>query len=81
MSFKLSEAGQINEGDFVKMRYNGRMRQYKAKKVLNAGKGNEEIIINKKQNKYFITSMAIDGTSWAKDVIVTNQINADRSGK
>ncbi len=30
--------------------------------------GCEEIIINKKQNKYFITHMLLSGTSWAKQV-------------
>ncbi len=30
--------------------------------------GNEEIIINKRQNKYFITHMLLSGDSWAKQV-------------
>ena len=30
--------------------------------------GNEEIIINKKRNKYFITNMLVSGQSWAKQV-------------
>jgi len=32
--------------------------------------GNEEIIINKSQNKYFITQMLLDGSSWAKQVLI-----------
>ncbi len=30
--------------------------------------GKEEIIINKKLNKYFITHMLLSGNSWAKQV-------------
>ncbi len=30
--------------------------------------GNEEIIINKKRNRYFITNMLLSGDSWAKQV-------------
>ena len=33
--------------------------------------GKEEIIINKKQNKYFITHMLVSGQSWAKQVQIT----------
>ena len=32
----------------------------------------EEIIINKRQNKYFITHMLVSGDSWAKQVQINN---------
>ena len=32
----------------------------------------EEIIINKRQNKYFITHMLVSGDSWAKQVQIHN---------
>lgn len=35
--------------------------------------GCEEIIINKKQNKYFITHMLLSGGSWAKQVQITSE--------
>lgn len=35
--------------------------------------GNEEVIINKRQNKYFITSMLLRGESWALQVQITNR--------
>lgn len=30
--------------------------------------GNEEIIINRKKNYYFITKLLVEGRSWAKEV-------------
>jgi hypothetical protein len=35
--------------------------------------GKEEIIINKRQNKYFITHMLLSGDSWAKQVQITSK--------
>ncbi len=34
--------------------------------------GKEEIIIDKKKNRYFITSVLLDGRSWAKQVCIFN---------
>lgn len=36
--------------------------------------GKEEIIINKKRNRYFITHMLISGQSWAKEVQIRSDI-------
>ncbi|WP_345882268.1 hypothetical protein [Shewanella algae] len=33
--------------------------------------GREEVIINKPKNRYFITSMLLDGSSWAASVTKT----------
>ena len=35
--------------------------------------GKEEIIINKRQNNYFITHMLLNGRSWAKQVLITSR--------
>ena len=70
MKTKLTDFGQIDSGDRVTCKYAGRIRSYKVREVLSKGTSREEIIINKKQNKYFIVSMALDGSSWAKDVHV-----------
>jgi ACT domain-containing protein len=41
--------------------------------VVNAGAETEEIIICKKYNKYFITGMYLDGSSWVKNVQVVKR--------
>ena len=66
----LTGFGQIKEGDRLHVTFDGKRVKYKAKEVLNPGTIHEEIIVNKKRNYYFITSMALNGTSWAKDVRV-----------
>ncbi len=66
----LSKAGQIQQGDTIHCEYKGKKQQYVAEEVLDAGTNHEEIIIDVKSNKYFITSMAINGSSWAKNVEV-----------
>jgi len=68
MATKLSSFGQVQEEDVIICHFNGERQIYIAEEVLNPGTEQEEIIVNKEENKYFITSMALDGTSWAKDV-------------
>lgn len=65
---KLVRSGQVKEGCIIECTYNGEPVKYKAEKILNAGTEHEEVIIDLKKNKYFITKMAINGESWAKDV-------------
>ena len=36
--------------------------------MLNPNTKQEEVLLDRKKNLYFIVSMAIDGTSWAEDV-------------
>lgn len=67
-------AGQIRQGDIIVCEYNGNIEQYTAEEVLDPGTGREEIIINTKENKYFITSMALKGESWAKNVHVARRL-------
>lgn len=68
----LSGFGQIKRGDLIECMYKKRKRQYRVRSVLMSGTDREEIIINFTQNRYFITSMALAGTSWAKDVQIIN---------
>lgn len=64
----LTKPGQIKAGDTVLCDFKDKPQKYRVKDVINAGTDKEEILINKKKNIYFITSMAIDGSSWAKKV-------------
>lgn len=65
---KLTGVGQIKKGDKVLLSYKGEAQIHIAKEILMEGKPEEEILLNKETNLYFITSMAVDGTSWAKEV-------------
>lgn len=61
--------GQILKGDkLIIISADGSVKKAVARDVLNKNTRQEEIIINKKKNLYFIVSMVIDGTSWAKCV-------------
>lgn len=64
----LTKAGQICEGDMLIFAFDSEPKRFIAKEILCPGSECEEVIVNRKKNQYFITSMAIDGTSWAKDV-------------
>lgn len=67
----LQTAGQIIAGDLLLLEMDGHVIEARAREVLNPGDDrNEEIIIAKRSNKFFITNMAIDGMSWAKHVHV-----------
>jgi len=72
----LTRPGQIKTGDTIHCEFRGEIQQHPVKEVLNAGTSREEILINRKKNLYFITSMAIDGSSWAKNVRVESQLVA-----
>jgi hypothetical protein len=65
---KLTGVGQIKQGDKIRLSFNGEEQIHTAKEILMQGQQTEEILLNKRQNLYFIVSMAAEGTSWAKDV-------------
>jgi hypothetical protein len=67
----VSAEGQLKAGDKIIIIGKSTSDDQKTtvKEVIKVN-GNEEIIINKKQNKYFITNMLISGQSWAKQVQV-----------
>tara|TARA_R110002126_G_scaffold100103_1_gene231498 strand:+ start:294 stop:518 length:225 start_codon:yes stop_codon:yes gene_type:complete len=68
----LTKAGQIKNGAQILLSANGEGQAHTVDEVLHAGTDGEEILLNVKENLYFITSMAIDGTSWAKQVKFLN---------
>lgn len=71
---KLTDYGQVDEGDFLVIDFCGARMVVKANLILQKGTENEEVIYNRKKNFYFITSMVLDGTSNHKNVYVIPQI-------
>lgn len=63
-------AGQIKKGDKLRFICGGKQYTEKAKLILNPGTDKEEVIYNIRQNFYFITSMAVNGTSSHRNVEV-----------
>lgn len=66
----LTAAGQVSEGDKLSFTIGGKRYNQTVKCVLDAGTDREEVIYNMRKNFYFITSMAIDGSSSHKNVQV-----------
>lgn len=64
----LTAPGQVAVGDFVSFTLSGKPVCATVGQVLHAGTDREEIVYNRKKNFYFITSMAINGTSSHKAV-------------
>ena len=65
--------GQINTGDKLSWLYIDEKGYYKigkckVKDVLFKGTEQEEIIVNRKKNNYFLTKKYLAGNSWVKDV-------------
>jgi hypothetical protein len=67
----LTSAGQVQLGDWMSFRVAGSHICAKATLIIDPGTEHEEIVYNVKKNHYFITSMAIDGTSTHKGVLVS----------
>jgi len=66
----LDDFGCINEGDLLLMNTCYGQFKVRAKKVLYKGSEDEEVIIHKRRNHYFIIGMVLDGSSWVKRVRV-----------
>ncbi|UVL59257.1 hypothetical protein LOY54_14440 [Pseudomonas sp. B21-032] len=62
--------GQIQEGAWLSFTVAGSFICAQARLIINPGTAREEIIYNRQKNHYFVTSMAIDGTSTHKGVLV-----------
>lgn len=69
----LTRAGQIKVGDILIIDDGEEVKSYTAKIVINAGTEKEEIVLRKKRNVYFITSMYLSGQSWVKDACIVRQ--------
>lgn len=66
----LTGPGQIKKGDLLRFAVAGKEIEAPAQLIINEGTGKEEIVYNRGKNHYFITSMAVDGTSSHKSVQV-----------
>jgi hypothetical protein len=66
----LKQAGQIELGDWLCFTVAGKFICAQAREILNAGTKAEEVIYNRQKNHFFVTSMAVDGTSTHKGVLV-----------
>ncbi|MNY22100.1 hypothetical protein D3C86_1556870 [compost metagenome] len=69
---QLTAEGQLAKGDKIKIvgKSESDSQTITVKEVIDVD-GHEEVIINKRKNRknrYFITNMVLDGTSWAKSV-------------
>lgn len=64
----LSSAGQIKVGHQLKFNVGDKQITAVAQRIIAAGTDKEEVVYNLQQNYYFITSMALSGTSSAKGV-------------
>jgi hypothetical protein len=75
----LNSAGQIQAGDFIRFNIGEAEFVERAAEILNSGSADEEVVYNKKRNYYFITSMALDGSSNHKNIqVLSNKL--DKSG-
>lgn len=64
----LRAAGQIHAGDRLRFNVGDRKIEASAKLILHQGTDLEEVVYDRKNNFYFITSMALEGTSSHKGV-------------
>lgn len=72
----VTREGQIKKGDKLQIIGKNILNDQvvTAKEILTIN-GNEEVIINKKLNRYFITKLLIEGNSWAKQVYILDSPN------
>ena len=65
--------GQIKKGDklLIVGKSTSDDQRVTAKYVIEVD-GREEVILNKKLNRYFITQLLLTGKSWAKQVCIVN---------
>ncbi|WP_282361290.1 hypothetical protein [Pseudomonas sp. PS01300] len=66
----LTAPGQIQEGDWLSFTVSGSLICAQTRLVIDPGTAREEIVYNRQKNHYFVTSMAVDGTSTHKGVLV-----------
>lgn len=66
----LTAPGQIQEGDRLSFRVGSSFICARARQIIASGTDKEEVVYNRKKNHYFLTSMAVDGTSSHKNVMV-----------
>jgi len=69
---KVTEVGQIKKGDrvFVEAKDDKLTETAIVDLVIDEGSSGEEILLHRDNNIYFIMSMYLDGSSWAKNVFI-----------
>lgn len=67
---ELTRSGQIKKGDTLEVFNVGMKELHEVDQVIDSGTSGEEIILDSKLNLYFITSMYLNASSWAKQVRV-----------
>lgn len=67
----LTAPGQIQEGDRLSFKVGSSFICARARQIIALGTDKEEVVYNRKKNHYFVTSMAVDGTSSHKNVMVS----------
>lgn len=65
---RVTAPGQVKVGTKIRFMLGDELRHETAKLILHAGTAKEEVIYNKRQNWYFITSMAMNGTGSQKNI-------------
>lgn len=70
---RIHSLGQIQIGDKIRCELDGVPRTYVVQEIINKGTKTEKVIVNKQGNQYFITSMVLNGTSWAKKAKIINR--------
>lgn len=69
----LTGPGQVRPRDWLCFTLGRQLICAPAQTIVNCGTAREEIIYNSRQNHYFITAMAVDGSSSHKGVLVADR--------
>lgn len=74
---KVTKAGQIKINDLLVLKSSDGICLKKAKEIIRPGvtaaSNGEEVVIRKKTNRYFITSMLLSGESWIKEAYIVRE--------
>lgn len=62
--------GQVKKGDYLLIEWKKGLMLKKVKEVLYPGTRREEILLTRKTNKYFVTSMYLSASSWVNRAVI-----------
>jgi hypothetical protein len=69
-AFKLTDYGQVDEGDLIIIKHSGGLEPKRVDAVLNRGTDKEEILLKSNNKAYFITKNVLTNASWVKSALV-----------
>lgn len=73
----ITKVGQIKKNDVLVIEKNNGIKFLAiAREIINEGAYDEEILLSKGKNYYFIVSKLADGTSWVKSVTKLKDVQA-----